>query len=785
MTFELLPFQARAADQIARRYSLLASDDMRPMEHRRWPTPFYQALAAITGSGKTAMLADAVAQIRARMESEPLVLWVSKSKAVVAQTLANFEPGGKYESLIEGFVAVGFGSLSQALIEDDTQAVLATSTVGLFNRDDVRVHRPAEDSSSLAPWQLLKRRAPDGAKERRPLVVVYDEGHNLTDQQTDYLFELEPDVLLVASATMRTPGRLGQIIDRFVAAGWHKGTLDDPSDPTAEPTRGLVTTVRSSDVVDAGLVKRQIVVGGYATEMEGALNDVVAEFADVSAKAEVLHPTFRPKAIYVCKTNISQDDGTADLHARPFDQRRAPPILIWRYLVEQAGVKPEEIAVYCDLRFDRKSFPPPPDFKHFSGGEDDFAAFSAGGFRHVIFNQSLQEGWDDPECCIAYIDKSMGSQVQIEQVIGRVLRQPGARHYPDQALNTATFVIRMNSKQEFPQILDTVRRKIAADLPEVKLEGFSSRKDREKSKLKPKVSTEVPEIHIDADAALKPLREVVASITDYTADTGVNVEGPGQVTRATQAIGDGSAAVMVDEDRAHSNRVIARWLIRRQMMALYPEAAKTVDWADPRFEVLIEITSRAASHLQHKAEELVDCYLENADLAFEAKNLYRPGEILVQPDKLVRFDNAVHEGYSDLSDAFERPFAEAIDQTSLTWCRNPTNGGYAIPLLQKSSTRNFYPDFLVWKDGLIYAIDPKGDHLIQSDAGRKLLAISDETGKQKVIVKLITEGKWDADTFKRKSAGGYSVWGLRKNGKIHCVSAATPTDVIRRALEMP
>ena len=56
---------------------------------------------------------------------------------------------------------------------------------------------------------------------RRPLIIVYDEAHNLSDQQTDLLLELEPDIILAASATMRTPGKLGQIIDRLKQVGWN------------------------------------------------------------------------------------------------------------------------------------------------------------------------------------------------------------------------------------------------------------------------------------------------------------------------------------------------------------------------------------------------------------------------------------------------------------------------------------------------------------------------------------------------------------------------------------
>ncbi len=89
----------------------------------------------------------------------------------------------------------------------------------------------------------------------------------------------------------------------------------------------------------------------------------------------------------------------------------------------------------------------------------------------IIFNLALQEGWDDPACAFAYIDKSMGSTVQVEQIIGRVLRQPGARHYPDPDLSTANFYIRVDNKQEFPRILKAVRARLGAELSEVQIEG--------------------------------------------------------------------------------------------------------------------------------------------------------------------------------------------------------------------------------------------------------------------------------------------------------------------------
>ena len=376
----------------------------------------------------------------------------------------------------------------------------------------------------------------------------------------------------------------------------------------------------------------------------------------------------------------------------------------------------------------------------------------------------------------------MGSAIQVEQVIGRVLRQPGARHYPDPYLNTANFYIRIDSRQEFPRILDVVRKKIAAEMPDVKLEGYSDGRDRQRARMDPKDALTIPEIHINADEALEALQGEVNLIPDYTNDR-ANVEGPGELSRAVQSIGDGTQAVVEIRTREHSNRVIARWLIRRAMQTLYPEAVKTVDWADPRFEARVEVTSRAAHHLREAAEKLVDTYLANSELAFEETNLFAVSTVLARPDQFERFENAGHEGYSGLN-PLERKFARAIDGTGLTWVRNPSNGGYSIPLLEKGDSRRFFPDFVVWKGELIYVLDPKGDHLIGKDAGLKLLSIRDEKGRQRVVVRLITEGRWSYDPIKKLGPDGYSAWRITSAGRPRCTHHKTPEDTVRKCLDL-
>lgn len=767
--FELFDFQQIAANTIADRFAELQADPGAPTMTRQWETFYYQALSALTGSGKTPILADAVAQMRAHLPAEPLVLWFSKHRVVVEQTLANFQAGGKYERLLEGFVASKLSELRADGLHDATTPRLLLATTGSFNQKDkgdgsLKVHKQSDDTLPGPLWEALRARSNGG--KRRPLLIVYDEGHNLSDQQTDLLLELEPAALLVASATLRTAPKLMRMIERLRDHGWGD--------------ERLVTAVRSSDVVAAGLVKSQIALGGYETSMELTLEPMLEAFRNIDDKAAEFGGHFRPKAIYVCQTNRSQDDGSLDNPAKPFAERRAPPILIWRYLTEQAGIDPAQIAVYCDLKFDKK-YPRPDDFVLFNGGENDYALFSDGDYRHVIFNLTLQEGWDDPECCVAYIDKSMGSNVQIEQVIGRVLRQPGAQHYADPDLNTAEFFVRMDDRQAFAEILKLVQMKLAADAPETKFMSYLGKSGRTSTRLEPKEVCTLPHVHADSEDAIAPIAEVIAGLRDYRMDT-VYTVGEGTQLRALQVIGSGQAPVIEERQTEHSNPVLARFVLRRALQAQHPRVANVINWADPKFDARIEINSLAAHELRQAADNLVSLYLDHTQLVCEDENPHRVGPVLVDRDKLVAFRHALHDGYSDLNPD-EEEVAHALDKLGHRWCRNPSSGGFSIPLLDRGRTRNFFPDFLVWKDNVIFALDPKGEPYLATDAGRKLLSIRDDSGAKVVLVRLITRGKWDADKLRPLSQSGYTAWSLTNTGKVRARHKAQLSEIIDTCLD--
>ncbi len=130
---ELFPFKAEAASQIAARFHDYMRDPLAVTTKQL--VPFYQNLSSITGSGKTVILADAIEQIRTQLSVEPIVLWLSKSRIVVWQTLANLT-NGKYSALVGEFAIKPLLECAPDDVENSERGLLLMATVGRFNQRD-------------------------------------------------------------------------------------------------------------------------------------------------------------------------------------------------------------------------------------------------------------------------------------------------------------------------------------------------------------------------------------------------------------------------------------------------------------------------------------------------------------------------------------------------------------------------------------------------------------------------------------------------------------------------
>jgi type III restriction enzyme len=434
---------------------------------------------------------------------------------------------------------------------------------------------------------------------------------------------------------MKLPSQLAAEVQHLRDDGW----TDDE----------LVTDVDAKAVADSGLVKSRILLGGYEAPMEETINSLIVDMRETEADAAE-HGVGAPKAIYVCKTNIVEGNSLQmDDPRQPFKQRRSPPILIWRHLTEACGVDPAEIAVYCSLKT-HKDYPLPSEFRLFKGADKDYGEFVAGGFRHVIFNLSLQEGWDDPLAYFAYVDKSMESNIQVEQIIGRLLRQPNAMHYPAERLNSAHFYIRVDKRGVFADILNKVDKKLSAEAPGIKVVATRPGKAKPVA-IAPREERSIYETAYVTDDAIKPIAEIIASLTDYRKDDGTNIKSAGGRTLIQRRVGEDSEVEFEWEEFEHTNLVVARWLFQREVMRRFQGALGIAPTDTPVFDARVGFGSRAHRQITRVAEDVVAAYIDNVFLKQRSVDAFVVGPVLVREDEIERFGNSLHEGYSGLNDS--------------------------------------------------------------------------------------------------------------------------------------
>jgi type III restriction enzyme len=767
-----IKFQNDAARQIANRYAFFANHDARPGT-RRASSPFLQALSALTGAGKTPILAETVTLIRNQLQSEPIILWMSKARSVVTQTYNNFN-GGKYAALIEGFEVCMIKDLTSGMVSDSRAPLLILTTTGLFNNKDqadggLRIYRPGEDSQGgKSMWQRLIERNDD--RGRRPLIIVYDEAHNLSEQQTDILRELEPEAWLLASATIRLPVRFQDTVISQIKS-WIAACANDIAnfesigalkDGLPNANAFMTTAIESKKVVGAELVKNAIHFDGSTAPMEKCLDELMQRRRLIAKEIGRRGLSVKPKAIYVCKTNIT-DDGQPDDPSRPFNLREAPPIRIWRYLVEEQGIDPASIAIYADLKFSEGT--KPEAVVHFSKGDDDFDNFQNGNFEHIIFNLSLQEGWDDPECYLGYIDKSMGSSLQVQQVIGRVLRQPNATHYDSELLNAAHFFLRVDNKSVFTQALEQVKAKLDQDGAPIAISSsFATGNAPGAIEVLPRANTVAPlhSIYVQKEDALLAVGDMLKVFPTYREGSPDTVGKAETASTILQVDGKASDNSLVHwQEGGPTNPVRLRWLLSLAVRSHAPQANKILDTQDPKFDVRVQVRSNAEAQVNGLAERIANAYFDRSDLNYEDGDAFLFGPQRVVKDGSHRFKNSLYSQYGKMNPE-ELTFARGLDATNLTWHRNPSSGGYSIPLLSPGDTANFFPDFLVWKDNIVYALDTKGKHLLTDALARKMFDIYE----QKTIrmhVRFIVKGHQDQIGGKTTNQDGFTVWRTKSN----------------------
>jgi type III restriction enzyme len=735
-SFRLFPFQEEAAHALRNAALQWIGYSARngPPKYGATRIPFLGQLKAVTGSGKTPVLSEVVGGL-----GHAVVLWTTRASAVVEQTFANLND--RYHGLLPADTRIIRDVPSQALwrelIDSTTGLTIWVLTVASWNEADadtngkgdarLRLRRPQPDwAGEGSPWDQLR----DDLK--RPLWIVSDESHGQSAVQLDQLAALRPKGFFMASATP-------VINDLFDT--WAKALEADPE--TRELFQAGHVPIRTRDVVEANLLKTTIELIDYRSGTEESLDGALEALRRVDHAVAKEGASITPRAIYVVeRSNPSR--GSIE---------EARPVVIWRHL-RSRGVPADEIAVFTDT----KQLP-----------EDAERVTSLTQLeprhRHIIFNQSLQEGWDDPEAYVCYFDGATRSFLRIRQIVGRVLRQPSARRFQAEALNTATLIIQ-TPVESYDVVVSELRAELRLYAPDDELAFVPVRVKTRKEPLTPiSVKPEIAgRLKLPRRALQAPGMKQVERQLKTTAERPWPqhaLDAPGTGRKAIVSLEEGSEELayidVLRSARTQNAAFLRRRILQRNracLNAIHPDLFR-----GPAFEQWSCHGSQAQDDLTMLAGAIVEYFETRVDYQDDPdpdRRTWTVDDYRPRGQELLDFQHAAHPQYARADfNQDELAFVRALDRiVNATWTRNPATAaqGYGIPLPKKvGDSSTFYPDFLVWVAGACWAIDTTGRHLLDEKVRGKLITLG--TPRMALVVR----GAVDLGSGAREGKDGWSV----------------------------
>ncbi|WP_312159422.1 DEAD/DEAH box helicase family protein [Oscillibacter sp.] len=376
-----------------------------------------------TGGGKTFMACAAVKRIFDAMplDKPRVVVWLVPSDSILNQTIQNLSNvehpyRQRLDADFAGRVAVytkemllnGQNFSPDTVREMLTVCILSYGSLRIDSKKkDVRkVYQENGNLLRFAEYfkddDVLLADTPDTAliqvlRHLSPVTVV-DESHNAgSDLSVEMLSNLNPSLVLDLTATPRR-------------------------------NSNIISYVDARELKKENMVKLPVVVYNRTTR-QSVIQDAIQLRGSIEQQAEAEEkaggPYIRPIVLFQAQPKTNEDSETFD---------RVKSMLV------DMGIPKEQIAIKTSKVDDL--------------GKTDLMSRDC-PIRYIITVNALKEGWD---CPFAYILASLAnktSTVDVEQIVGRILRQPHAMKYSAALLNTSYVLTCSN---DFHNTLDNVVR---------------------------------------------------------------------------------------------------------------------------------------------------------------------------------------------------------------------------------------------------------------------------------------------------------------------------------------
>ena len=349
-----------------------------------------------TGGGKTFMAAASIKSIFLALPAtqSKFVVWLVPSEAILSQTYKNLNDTAhpyrqKLDVDFNGQVAIYnkmqllMGeNFSPAEVEEQLSIlVLSYDSFRTSNREGRKAYQQNGQLSEFVPHFAADEEILENADESsliqvirhyKPIIIVDESHHATTDLSLEMLKNFNPSFILELTATPKE-------------------------------TSNIIAYVPAAKLKAAGMVKLPVIVYNRQTQ-----EDVISDSINFRNLLEKMGESekIRPIVLFQAETQGRGERAT-------FDR-------IKNSLIQDFHIPPEQIAIKTAEINELKNI-------------DLMAADCP--IRYIITVNALKEGWD---CPFAYILASLAnrtSPIDVEQILGRILRRPFTKNFSDELLN--------------------------------------------------------------------------------------------------------------------------------------------------------------------------------------------------------------------------------------------------------------------------------------------------------------------------------------------------------------
>lgn len=344
---------------------------------------------APTGAGKTIMMADFLNKF---CEELPEKLELQKRKAAFIWIAPNKLYIQSYNAL-KGYFAE-MRSLKPIFFEDITGDGLQPNEVLFVNWESINKEKNLmvrENEQNKTLYNFVNKARLDDTE----IIVIIDEEHMFANTRTarranEVLQKIYPKIEIRVSATPTTNSDYKTIVER-------------------------------QDVIAEEMIKEGIILNPaldkYTQEEGKSLNHALIDLAiskrkEIVAAYEQLEEKINP-LLLIQLPNDTSDATTLD------DQKYIDTVIQYLEVYHNITVKNNKLAVWL------------------SGQKDNVEGIEANDnmVEVLLFKQAIALGWDCPRAGVLLIFRELQSTTFTIQTVGRILRMPQQKHYPNTLLN--------------------------------------------------------------------------------------------------------------------------------------------------------------------------------------------------------------------------------------------------------------------------------------------------------------------------------------------------------------